>query len=105
MLFVTSALAWSAMSPMRLNAEALRDPFTFGPGSKGRAAVYAEVTLNGILWDATHPLAIMGSEPVAVGDTVVGWEVVAIEQNRLVLQHGERREMVIPGNLIPSPSD
>ncbi len=55
----------------------------------------------GILWDATKPLAIVGDEPVGVGDLVGGWQVVEIRQNGIVVQRQDRREAVAIGSSIP----
>ena len=82
------------------DAEELRDPFTFGPRTDVESK--AGPMLVGVLWDPTHPLAMVGEQAVAVGDHIGAWEVVEIQQGGMVVQHGERRELVAPGNPLPS---
>jgi len=80
----------------------LRDPFVFGPRSNTTtAAPSSSHILVGILWDATHPLAILGDQTVGVGDVISDWRVVKIEQNGIELQRGDRREFLIPGSSLP----
>ena len=81
-------------------AETLRDPFVFGPRESGSEQPGA--ALMGVLWDATHPLAIVGEQTVGVGDRVGGWQVVEIQENGIVIQRDDRREFISTGNSIPS---
>jgi len=78
----------------------LRDPFTFGP-REGTAAG-PEMVLMGVLWDAAHPLAMLGDETVGIGDHVADWQVVEIRQDGIVVQRGDRREVVSIGKSIPA---
>jgi hypothetical protein len=94
-------MAWALAASPAAAAEALRDPFVFG-SRKTTEPVVARLVLNGILWDATRPLAIVGGEAVAVGDTVGGWQVTAIQPNRIVIQRGKRREVLDPGAALPA---
>ena len=87
--------------PLVVRAETLRDPFVFGPREGGVAEASGTV-LIGVLWDATHPLAIVGEQPVGIGDRVADWEVVAIQPNGITVQRGDRREFVTPGNSLPT---
>ncbi len=45
--------------------------------------------LNGIVWDQEQPTAIINNAIFAVGDTVNGFQVVAIEQRRVLLNDGK----------------
>jgi len=81
-------------------AEELRDPFTFGP--RGDAGTLAAPLLVGVLWDATHPLAMVGEEAVGAGDVIAGWEVVEIQPDGVVVQRGERRALIRPGERLPT---
>lgn len=63
-----------------------RDPFSFatssdsGPGLEG-------LILNGIMWDAEAPYAIVNSDVVKVGDKLRGMKVTAITENSVVLEY------------------
>ena len=81
-------------------AEELRDPFTFGP--RRDVVKQTGLILLGVLWDATHPLAIIGDETVGVGDSIAGWQVVEIQQNGVGVQRGERKEFIALGQSLPS---
>ena len=83
-----------------VHAETLRDPFVFGPRESGSEQPGA--ALMGVLWDATHPLAIVGEQTVGVGDRVGGWQVVEIQENGIVIQRDDRRETVAIGNSLPT---
>ena len=83
-----------------VRAETLRDPFVFGP--RERAHEQPGAVLMGVLWDATHPLAIVGEQAVGVGDRVADWQVVEIHENGIVVQRDDRREMVTIGNSLPT---
>ena len=80
-----------------------RDPFVFGPRARTQAAVrVVGPTLLGIVWDATHPLAIVGEESVGIGDVVAGWRVVGIQQDGITVEREGRRERVSPGSSLPA---
>ena len=81
-------------------ADGLRDPFVFGP--RESAPEQPGAVLMGVLWDATHPLAIVGEQTVGVGDRVADWQVVEIHENGIVVQRDDRREIVSIGNRIPT---
>jgi hypothetical protein len=81
-------------------AEESRDPFVFGPSPDAPAQSAADA-LTGILWDATNPLAIVGGEPVGVGASVAGWQVVRIQRDGIEVQRGDRREFITPGSGLP----
>jgi len=82
-----------------VDADGLRDPFTFGPREDMPAAT--AVILMGVLWDSPQPLAIVGGETVGVGDRVGDWEVVKIQETGIVIQRGDRRETVAIGSNLP----
>ena len=93
------------LAPEGRAEEELRDPFAFGPRVEAMSNTVvkpAGPTLMGILWDATRPLAIIGEETVAVGDTVDGWKVLNIQQESVVLQRGDQRKVIAPGDPIPA---
>lgn len=60
-----------------------RDPFLAG---KGQAT--GELALSGILWDASHPLAIINGATLAVGDEVEGFQVLDIQADHVTLTDG-----------------
>ena len=72
----------------------------FGPRTEAEAL--GAPNLIGILWDPTHPLAIIGEQMVAVGDRIADWHVVEIQQDGIVVQRGERRAFIAPGNPLPN---
>jgi len=44
--------------------------------------------LNGILWDAQAPSAVVNGRLVTVGDVLDGWEVTEIRKDRVILSNG-----------------
>ena len=90
--------AW--LIALRVRAEELRDPFMFGPRVGHTES--ASATLVGVLWDPTHPLAIVGEQTIVVGDRIGGWQVVQIQPDGIVIQRDETRRLITPGNAIPS---
>ena len=90
----------SLCSPPMIRAEELRDPFVFGPRT-GEATAQTGPTLVGVLWDATHPLAIIGDETVKVGDPIAEWRVVEIKADSVTIERGERRVVLHPGDGLP----
>jgi hypothetical protein len=83
-----------------VEAETLRDPFTFGPREGTSEA--SPMTLIGVLWNAPKPLAIVGDRMVGLGDQVGGWEIVQIQEDGIVIQRDDRRETVAIGNSLPT---
>ena len=98
-LLIAYCLLLSASIATRLSAKELRDPFTFGP--RAEAIIQTRFVLNGVLWDAAHPLAMIGDRNVAVGDLVNGWQVVGIKEDGVTVQRGERTEFISLGNPLP----
>ena len=96
--FCVSGILW--FCGVAVYADGLRDPFVFGP--RERAPEQPGAVLMGVLWDATHPLAIVGEQAVGVGDRVANWQVVEIHENGIVVQRDDRREIVSIGNRIPT---
>ena len=84
-----------------VHAETLRDPFTFAP-SEDTVEKQPSVKLMGVLWDATHPLAMVGDQAIGIGDHVGDWEVVEIQATGIVIQRGARRETVATGSPLPA---
>lgn len=87
-------------------AEELRDPFVFGSvqvQARETAPPSApSVGLSGILWDAQSPLAIIGGEPVGVGEIIEGWRIVEIRPDRVILERNGQRTTLLPGGALPT---
>ncbi len=100
-LFVLGAgwLAWGVGVPESRGG--LRDPFVFGPRADAVGAAKSPA-LTGILWDATQPLAILDGKPAATGHVIDAWTIVEIRQDAIVIERGERREVVTPGESLPA---
>jgi len=47
-----------------------------------------ELALNGILWDAKNPQAVINGEIVGVGDKINKYSVVDIDKNKVILNDG-----------------
>lgn len=62
-----------------------RDPFILGKLTAGEGIGLA---LNGIIWDATEPYAIINDEVVRRGDRIGGCKVVDIKEDRVILDNG-----------------
>lgn len=62
-----------------------RDPFTHGGTSSGGPA---GLSLSGILWDASAPLAIINGQTLRVGDELDSFRVMQIDPDRVVLSDG-----------------
>lgn len=93
---------WLALSTCGMGeAGELRDPFVFG-AVEHRIEVGTNPALTGILWDAKSPLAMFNGEPVVLGQTVAGWQVVEIHPDSVVIQRGQRRETLVSGSSMPS---
>ena len=82
------------------SAKEWRDPFTFG--SRAEQVQLGGQVLGGVLWDATHPLAMIGQGAVGVGDFVGSWQVVEIRQDGVVVQSGQQRTFVSVGGMVPT---
>ena len=77
-----------------------RDPFLFG--ARDTNATMGRGQLNGILWDAAKPLAIIDGEPREVGAVVDGWTVLSITPDQVVLERAGRRETLTVGASAPA---
>ena len=60
-----------------------RDPFLAGTGQ-----ATGELALSGILWDMSHPLAMINGATLAVGDEVEGFQVLDIQADHVTLTDG-----------------
>ena len=67
--------------------ELYRDPFYGNLISPSKASSSA-LSLNGILWDKTNPMAMINDEVVHVGSRIAGNRVVAIKEDRVILNNG-----------------
>ena len=63
-----------------------RDPFTRGPAVVGVAGL----TLTGIIWDRTSPLAIINGEVLQPGQEIEGYRLLQIQPDRVWLSDGEQ---------------
>ena len=79
--------------------EELRDPFVFGP--RETPDHHAELVVIGVLWDAAHPLAMVGEATVGVGDQIGDWRVIKIQHDGILIEQGERRKLITTGMAIP----
>jgi hypothetical protein len=66
-------------------AEWGRDPF-YPVNIRGGADVASELELNGIIWDEKNPYAIINDEVLIEGDRIEGYDVVRIEEKRVILR-------------------
>lgn len=73
-----------------------RDPFVPLVDKKGRPVAVLEggiqfkisdLSLEGIIWDETKPLAIINDQVVGCGDKVSGVTVVKIERDKVILNY------------------
>ena len=62
-----------------------RDPFTLAP----RDGV-GGLVLSGIMWDAAHPIAMIGDQAVGVGDAIGSMRVLEIRPDAVRLSDGSR---------------
>jgi hypothetical protein len=90
---------WVVTQPALVCAEELRDPFTFGPRTDQLES--RKTVLGGILWDPKTPLAIVGEQTVGVGDRIGDWLIMEIHPDGLVIQRGDERTTLSPGDAIP----
>ncbi len=58
---------------------------------------FGGLILNGIMWDKKNPLAIINEEIVKIGDKVDGNTVVGIEQDRAILNDGNKNIELLLG--------
>ena len=99
-LLMVLALSPFAQADAANETNAWRDPFTFGARTETVSA--AGQVLAGVLWDSTHPLAMIGQGTVGVGDYVGNWRVVEIRQDGVVVQSAEQRTFVSVGGIVPA---
>ena len=62
----------------------VRDPFARGASTGGVAGL----SLSGILWDATAPMAIISGQTLGIGDEISGFHVTEIHPDRVTLSDG-----------------
>ena len=84
---------------MAVDADGLRDPFTFGP--QAREVEAPERVLIGVSWDAEQPLAIVGDQTLRLGDYIADWKIVAIEKHGMAIERDGRRVFLEPGGRVP----
>ncbi|NQT74979.1 MAG: hypothetical protein HQ566_00490 [Candidatus Omnitrophica bacterium] len=73
-----------------------RDPFF--PAKAGASGAGLEgVVLNGIMWDANNPLAIINSDVVKLGDKVRDMTVIEITEANVILEYeGKKHTLNLP---------
>ena len=98
LLGIMSLLVAGLLVPTRLQAEE-RDPFVFG--HRVETLQDTGEALSGVLWDAARPMAIVGEHMVGVGSFVGSWEIIAIHEDSVIVQRGDRREQILPGAAFP----
>lgn len=57
-----------------------RDPFL-----RGSSASVTGLSLSGIIWDPSHPLAIINGVPLGIGEEIEGFRVLEILEDRVTL--------------------
>jgi hypothetical protein len=90
--------------PLIAEAQELRDPFTFGTRHRvlaPRPKTTQQLVLVGIIWDPAQPLALIGEQTVAVGQTIDGWRIEAITPEHVVLQREDERVTLLAGAALP----
>ena len=74
-----------------------RDPFFSSLITSSASMTISDVTLSGILWDATAPLAMLDENPVSIGGKVGQYTVIDIQKDRVILTDGEKNyELRLP---------
>ncbi len=77
-----------------------RDPFAPFPGAQAPssgndnpptvgAVSGTDLRLQGILWDAGKPTALINDEMVQPGSVIAGWKVIEIHQDRVLISDGK----------------
>jgi len=84
---IDSENLYNALEEQVKSAELKRDPFT-GASITLDNKPHAELSLTGILWDKTDPLAIINGNVVKKGDPIGNKTVVEINQDSVVLSDG-----------------
>ena len=105
-LLAVAGLAGIASSaepqPFRYDAHGRRDPFEPFVTSRGElrnprsGGATGAVHVEGILWDAAQPMAIVNGEVHRVGDDVEGFRIVEIRAQAVVVNGAEADHLVIP---------
>ena len=60
-----------------------RDPFL-----RNASGALDGMSLSGIIWDQTHPMAMVNGTAVAVGDEIDGFRVLDIQQDHVTVTDG-----------------
>ncbi|RJO65467.1 MAG: hypothetical protein C4540_01055 [Candidatus Omnitrophota bacterium] len=66
-----------------------KDPFT-GEGIVSQEGATSVIVLSGIFWDGSCPMAIVNDAVISIGDTVDGYLVTDIRQDRVILRKGAK---------------
>jgi hypothetical protein len=92
----SSAAVSTQRDAQRRRAEELawgRDPFARGAA----AGQLGGLSLSGILWDATSPIAIINGQMLRVGEEIEGFRVVEIVHDRVSLSDGAQTLQLLIG--------
>ena len=85
-----------ALAAVEYTGRSFGDPFDSGetgaaPVESGQgAAEISSMSLEGLVWGAEYPQAILNGQIVKIGDTLEGYEVVAIDKTGVQLRAGGR---------------
>ncbi|MDD5565487.1 MAG: hypothetical protein PHG31_01130 [Candidatus Omnitrophica bacterium] len=66
-----------------------KDPFT-GEGIVSQEGASSVIVLSGIFWDGSYPMAIVNDAVITIGDTVDGYLVTDIRQDKVILRKGPK---------------
>ena len=64
-----------------------KDPFAppvLSDVNEADSGLYANIKVEGIIWDENDPIAIIDNELIRVGDEVRGGKVAGIEENEVI---------------------
>ena len=62
-----------------------KDPFAPITGREGRRSMRDGIELEGIMWDASQPLAVINGVILHEGETIRGKKILRIERDRVIL--------------------
>jgi len=85
---ISSFLQFSSLEKVAQDLELMRDPFRPAPVVKSAGSVSERLILNGIIWDPKDPKAVINNTIVEVGDKINGFEVVEIDELKVIVNDG-----------------
>ena len=73
----------------------IRDPFKkVVLKSDNPSLTYEDLSLTGIMWEEKNPVAVINDQICQKGDTVLGFQVVAITPSEVVLMKGSEKHVL-----------